>query len=255
MENGISVDLVGGETQVLPTHINFQISIYMKAQKIIVALDYTNPLDALEMAAKLRGHVDGFKTNHTLWSQSVYIKDYTDGHELFVDCKLWDTPNTVKQVLQKIVDKGATMATISTFNNNSVFEEVKEFADKIKLLGVSYLTSWNAEEQYELYNDLPEHMWRKSIERIKNVGFSGIICSPHDIPTINLYDRSLLRVCPGIKYNQELKGQSRTVTPKLAQQLGADYLIIGRSITHSKDPIKTISDIRNSLNIVNEQTS
>ena len=90
----------------------------MKAQKIIVALDYTNPLDALEMAAKLRGHVDGFKTNHTLWSQSVYIKDYTDGHELFVDCKLWDTPNTVKQVLQKIVDKGATMTTISTFNNN-----------------------------------------------------------------------------------------------------------------------------------------
>ena len=32
--------------------------------KIIVALDYTNPLDALEMTAKLRGHVDGFKINH-----------------------------------------------------------------------------------------------------------------------------------------------------------------------------------------------
>ena len=100
--------------------------------KIIVALDYTNPLDALEMAAKLRGHVDGFKTNHTLWSQSVYIKDYTEGHELFIDCKLWDTPNTVKQVLQKIVDKGATMTTVSTLNSQSVFEEVSQFADKIK---------------------------------------------------------------------------------------------------------------------------
>ena len=39
--------------------------------KIIVALDYTNPLDALEMCAKLRGVVDGFKINHALWSQSV----------------------------------------------------------------------------------------------------------------------------------------------------------------------------------------
>ena len=57
-------------------------------------------------------YFDGFKTNHTLWSQSVYVKDYTEGKELFVDCKLWDTPNTVKQVVQKIVDKGATMTTI-----------------------------------------------------------------------------------------------------------------------------------------------
>ena len=45
--------------------------------KIIVALDYTNPLEALEMCAKLRDVADGFKINHALWSQSVYIKDYT----------------------------------------------------------------------------------------------------------------------------------------------------------------------------------
>ena len=64
---------------------------------IIVALDYTNPLEALEMAAKLRDHVDGFKINHALWSQSVYIKDYTS-KELFIDCKLWDTPNTILAV-------------------------------------------------------------------------------------------------------------------------------------------------------------
>ena len=51
--------------------------IMTNTSKIIVALDYTNPLDALEMAAKLRDVVDGFKINHALWSQSVYIKDYT----------------------------------------------------------------------------------------------------------------------------------------------------------------------------------
>ena len=92
--------------------------------KIIVALDYTNPLDALEMCAKLRGIVDGFKINHALWSQSVYIKDYTEAGELFVDCKLWDTPNTVKTVLQKIVDKGATMTTVSTLNNLATFDAI-----------------------------------------------------------------------------------------------------------------------------------
>ena len=43
---------------------------------------------ALEMCAKLRGVVDGFKITHALWSISVYIKDYTEAGELFVDCKL-----------------------------------------------------------------------------------------------------------------------------------------------------------------------
>ena len=108
--------------------------------KIIVALDYTNPLDALEMTAKLRGHVDGFKINHALWSQSVYIKDYTKAGELFVDCKLWDTPNTVKQVVQKIIDKGATMTTICTHNNEAVFEEIQPLANQVKPVSYTHLT-------------------------------------------------------------------------------------------------------------------
>ena len=127
--------------------------------KIIVALDYTNPLDALEMAARLRDVVDGFKINHALWSQSVYIKDYTKDNELFIDCKLWDTPNTVKQVLQKIVDKGATMTTICTHNNTAVFEAVQPFAEQIKLLGVTYLTSWHGQERAELFKDTVQVMW------------------------------------------------------------------------------------------------
>ena len=54
--------------------------------KIIVALDYNNPLDALEMASKLRGKVDGFKINHMLWEQSEYLRDCG---ELFVDFMLF----------------------------------------------------------------------------------------------------------------------------------------------------------------------
>ena len=172
--------------------------------KIIVALDYTNPLDALEMAAKLRGHVDGFKTNHTLWSQSVYIKDYTEGHELFIDCKLWDTPNTVKQVLQKIVDKGATMTTVSTLNSQSVFEEVSQFADKIKILGVTYLTSWNSDELKNITNQSGPLLWRENIDRIRPYGFTGLICSAKDLHTVNPLAPDFIKVCPGIGKN---KGQ------------------------------------------------
>ena len=215
--------------------------------KIIVALDYTNPLDALEMAAKLRHHVDGFKTNHTLWSQSVYIKDYTEGKELFVDCKLWDTPNTVKQVVQKIVDKGATMTTICTHNNEAVFEELEQFSNQIKLLGVTYLTSWSGSDLLNILHYLPkgvDAMWRDNIERVQKHSFSGMICSPADLAIVKPLAQDMITVCPGIGSN---KGQVRAVTAQEAYNMGADYLVIGRTITESDDPIRAIEQIKESM--------
>ena len=214
---------------------------------IIVALDYTNPLKALEMAAKLRDHVDGFKINHALWSQSVYIKDYTD-KELFIDCKLWDTPNTIKTVVEKIIAKGASMTTISTLNSPELFETLKQYNNDIRLLGVTSLTSWTQQEEYDIHHKSPYHIWETHITKIKD-NFAGIICPVPDLPIIDKIDPDydLIRVCPGIKYETKLKGQSRTGTPKEAQELGADYVVIGRSITQASDPVKRVKEIYDSL--------
>ena len=214
---------------------------------IIVALDYTNPLEALEMAAKLRDHVDGFKINHALWSQSVYIKDYTS-KELFIDCKLWDTPNTIKTVVEKIIAKGASMTTISTLNSPEVFETLKQYNNDIRLLGVTSLTSWTQQEEYDIHHKSPYHIWETHITKIKD-NFAGIICPVPDLPIIDKIDPDydLIRVCPGIKYETKLKGQSRTGTPKEAQELGADYVVIGRSITQASDPVERVKEIYDSL--------
>ncbi len=212
--------------------------------KLIVALDYTNPLDALEMTAKLRGHVDGFKINHALWSQSVYIKDYCESGELFIDLKLWDTPNTIDTVLRKIVDKGATMTTISTLNNQAVFEAVSKYSNQIKLLGVTYLTSWTSEDLKNIVNQNALVMWRENIMRIMPYDFAGMVCSAKDISTVNAIAPNMIKVCPGIGGNT---GQQRTTTPKQAVDMGADYLILGRTITKANDPIQEINNIRNSL--------
>ena len=207
--------------------------------KIIVALDDINPERNIEIASKLKGKVEGFKINHLMWEHTNLIRSLAQ--ELFIDCKLWDTPNTIKQVLEKIIKKGATMVTVSTFNNSVVFDECEKYKNDIKILGVTYLTSWSSQEQFDLYNVNVEDMWYNNINRARRC-LSGIICSPLDIKTIN--EPELLKVCPGIGSN---KGQTRTVTPLEAQELGADYLIIGRTITNSDDPINTINDIRRSI--------
>ena len=221
--------------------------------KIIVALDYENPLDALEMCAKLRGIVDGFKINHALWSQSVYIKDYTEAGHLFVDCKLWDTPNTVKTVMQKIVDKGATMTTVSTLNDEAVFETLEDFSDSLMICGVTYLTSWRGSDLLDILNYVPsatKTLWKDNMKRAQNV-IKGIVCSPMDLETVaeaelDLYGlHRYTKVCPGIGTNP---GQHRTVPPMEAKAMGADYLIIGRTITNANDPIATALDVKEILN-------
>ena len=210
--------------------------------KIIVALDSSDAEESITTAQQLKGKVDGFKINHLLLEHTSVIKSFAD--ELFIDCKLWDTPNTVKKVMQRIVDLGATMATVSTLNSLEVFEELQDFRNKIKLLGVTYLTSWNSEDLLGIVHQNAPLLWRENIDRVRPFGFAGMICSPKDLQTVNPLAPHMIKVCPGIGTNS---GQSRTTSPKQAQELGADYLIIGRTITQSKDPVKTLMEIKESL--------
>tara|TARA_X000001036_G_scaffold342466_1_gene321972 strand:- start:634 stop:1278 length:645 start_codon:yes stop_codon:yes gene_type:complete len=213
--------------------------------KIIVALDDVDPERNIEVADKLKGKVEGFKVNHLMWEHTNLIKSLAD--ELFIDCKLWDTPNTVKQVMQRIVDKGATMTTISTLNSTSVFEELQEYKDKVKMLGVTYLTSWSGSDLLEIMNWLPggnRVMWRENIDRIRPYGFAGMICSAIDIQVVDPLAPQMIKVCPGIGKN---KGQIRTVSAKQATSLGADYIVVGRAITNADDPVNAVEEIRESI--------
>lgn len=200
---------------------------------------------AFELIVSLGPHVDGFKINHTLWERTSMFTKYEG--ELFVDLKLWDTPNSVCSVVEMILEKGATMTTISTFNNSEVFQCLHQYSEDIKLLGVTYLTSWNPEEQFQITREMPHIMWRRHIERIKKYGFAGIVCSAQDIQDIKRVDDNLLRVCPGITFKSSNSGQVRTTTPRRAQEDGADYAIIGRSITKANHPVETIEKIKKTL--------
>ena len=213
---------------------------------VIVALDYADPSDALEMAAKLRDHVKGFKINHTLLEYAMYFKKFDK--EFFIDCKIWDTPNTVKTVVSKFIEMGATMTTVSTLNNPEVFNTLNEFNNDIELLGVTSLTSWTPQEEYEIHKQGSYDIWNDHIGKIKH-NFGGIVCPVSDLPAIDIVDPDydLVRVCPGIKYETELKGQARTGTPKEAMELGADYVVIGRSITQASDPVEKVKEIYDSL--------
>jgi orotidine-5'-phosphate decarboxylase len=211
--------------------------------QIIIALDNMSFDKALESLILLGPFVDGFKINHTLLEHTSMFENYEG--ELFIDFKLWDTPNTVCGVVENILNKGATMTTISTFNNSEVFQCLHQYSEDIKLLGVTYLTSWSEQEQSEIARENKKNMWKRHLGRIRKYGFAGIVCSPHDIE--DMEDDSILRICPGITFHSHNNGQSRTTTPRQAKDFGADYIIIGRSVTLSQHPVETIERIKKTL--------
>jgi orotidine-5'-phosphate decarboxylase len=213
--------------------------------KIIIALDNMSFDDALLMVVQLEPHVDGFKINHTLLEHTSMFANYEG--ELFVDLKLFDTPNTVCSVVEMILEKGGTMATINTFNNSEVFKCLHQYSEDIKLLGVTYLTSWSEKEQFEITREVKKNMWARHISRITKAGFAGIICSAQDIVDITTVNNHLLRVCPGINFKSSNSGQRRTTSPKCAQELGADYAVIGRSVTQAHHPVETMEKIKTTL--------
>ena len=54
---------------------------------------------------------------------------------------------------------------------------------------------------------------------------------------------------PGIRLKNKIKSddQKRVETPEKAIEMGANYLVIGRPITKSKNPLETLKQINKTL--------
>ena len=160
------------------------------------------------------------------------------------------------------------MTTVSTYNNSEAFETISEYGrNDIKLLGVSSLTSWTDQELNDINGSMytKVDLWRIHINRISEYNFSGVVCPVEDIRYINQIDDSLIKVCPGIRLEKYLSfshtnstgdytGQIKVSNMAEAEKQGADYVVAGRSITNTKDPLKAIMAMKEGTYINKGQT-
>jgi orotidine-5'-phosphate decarboxylase len=200
----------------------------MDTSKVIVALDNYSPYMAREIIAKYSQQVYGFKMNHTLYP---YIgKEYNN---VFCDYKLYDIPSTVCNVIEHLIDCGAEMVTVNMNNNTAVFEAIEQYSDKIKLLGVTALTSWDHNDPNSIHRQEIGNMYDRTTWIMKKYNFWGMICSPKDLKLLKNVTK-LKKICPGIRNADDGKqDQVRTATPEEAFENGADYLVMGRSFFKS----------------------
>jgi orotidine-5'-phosphate decarboxylase len=83
----------------------------------------------------------------------------------------------------------------------------------------------------------------------KQSGLDGVVCSAQEaIMLKQQLGNAFKLVTPGIRPAGFAKDdQQRVMTPQQAMLAGVDYIVIGRPITQSDDPLATLQEINRSI--------
>tara|TARA_B100000989_G_C19451930_1_gene432187 strand:- start:242 stop:925 length:684 start_codon:yes stop_codon:yes gene_type:complete len=227
----------------------------MSSKKIIVALDSSNLDKILKLVKLLRNDVYAFKIGYQFFFNfglRGYKKVYKLHSKIFLDLKLHDIPNTVKKGVEALNKIKPTFTTIHISGGDEMMRSLKNIRKSTKILGVSVLTSLNSKQTVKYYNEKQiSSLVRKFAKAAKENGLDGVVCSPKEIKYIRQeIGKNFIIVTPGIRIDKITKSddQKRVETPKKAIDLGANYLVIGRPITDSINPLKTLKEVYNTLN-------
>ena len=228
----------------------------MKNKKIIVALDSNRITEIKNLVHKIKDHIFAIKIGYEFFF-NFGIKGYTElkniHPKIFFDLKLHDIPNTVQNGIKAIEKLKPTLTTIHISGGDEMQRaSVINKKRKSKILGVSILTSLDSKQTKKYYNENNiENLVGKFVKNAIKNRLDGAVCSPHEIKHVRkIAGKNFIIVVPGIRpdnYFDKKDDQKRYITPREAINLGANYLVIGRPITQSKDPLKTVLQINKSI--------
>ena len=170
------------------------------------------------------------------------------GFEIFLDLKLHDIPNTVKKSIQGLTCLPINMLTIHTSGGKDMMMAAMEAVSgsQIKVFGVTALTSLNNDDTKYIFKRTTAEQVNAMLDLAEDAGIDGVVCSPHELELVSKRD-NLLSITPGIRLHESNDDQKRVMTPREAIDLGANFLVIGRPITESKDIKKSLNEIYQSM--------
>lgn len=169
------------------------------------------------------------------------------GHKIFLDLKLHDIPNTVKKAMAVLSSLDVDMVNLHAGGGSIMMKYALEGLTRPDgtrplLIAVTQLTSTNQELMTnELLIDKPlDEVVMSYALNTKNAGLDGVVCSPLEAGKVHdVCGKSFLTITPGIRLAGDSVGdQKRVTTPKMAKEIGSDYIVVGRSITGAEDPVK-----------------
>jgi orotidine-5'-phosphate decarboxylase len=231
--------------------------------RVIVALDYADAKSAMALVDRLQPSACKLKVGKELFTAAgpAFVAAIAQrGFDVFLDLKFHDIPNTVAQACRAAAQLGVWMINVHALGGRGMMNAAREAIDSAprrpNLIAVTVLTSMAEPDLREVGIDaspLVEAM--KLAELAAECGLDGVVCSAHEAAAIR--DRlgsDFLRVTPGIRLPEDGAGdQKRVMTPQLAIESGASYLVIGRSVTRAADPLAVLARINREIAVPEAQ--
>ena len=229
----------------------------MTDPKIIVALDYPTEAKAFELIDKLDSSLCRLKVGKEMFTYlgpSFVEKIQHKGFDVFLDLKYHDIPNTVARACEAAAELGVWMVNVHASGGRRMMEAAAEAvansSSKPKLIAVTVLTSMSSEDLIELgINESPEEKALNLAQLAKSSGLDGVVCSALEAESMQKQlGEAFLLVSPGIRpAGSKADDQRRIMTPVEALKSGSDYLVIGRPITQSDDPMGVLRTINSEI--------
>ena len=174
------------------------------------------------------------------------------GHDIFLDLKLHDIPNTVGMAMEGLARLDIQMINVHAAGGSKMMAEalagLKRGGSQAKLIAVTQLTSTSQEmmQQEQLINTTINDSILNYAKITKEAGLDGVVCSANESEMITkALGKTFLKVTPGIRMPEDSKGdQVRIATPHFAREHGATHIVVGRSITKDSNAIEKYNTIK-----------
>lgn len=220
------------------------------AKDVIIALDFLDRQTTMDFLDRFGDERPYVKIGMELFyaaGAGIVREISRRGHRIFLDLKLCDIPNTVRGAMRSLSGLGVDIINLHAFGSSAMMRAALEGltapdgSRRTKLIAVTVLTSTGEETLHsELLIDRPlSETVMSYAENARSAGLDGVVCSPLEAGEVHSRcGGDFLTVTPGVRFAGGEQGdQVRVTTPAMARELGSDYIVVGRPITGSGDPV------------------
>jgi orotidine-5'-phosphate decarboxylase len=222
-------------------------------ERLIVALDVPDAASAAALVNQLGDTCTWFKVGMELFTAagpSVLEPILKSGHNVFLDLKFHDIPNTVAGAVRSAAALGVHMLNVHAAGGPAMLAAAQAALDGLAnpptLLAVTMLTSMDQPQTSAIGVPRSPAQQVELLARMSlAAGIRGFVTSPEEVAALRaLTGPEAILVTPGIRPAGSAKGdQSRIATPAQALRQGASFLVVGRPITQAPNPAKAAQAI------------
>lgn len=215
---------------------------------VIIACDFAGKAETLHFLERFGEERPFLKIGMELFyaaGPSIVQELKGRGHGIFLDLKLHDIPNTVKKSMAVLRDLGADMVNLHAAGTVAMMEAALEGLTRPDgtrplCIAVTQLTSTSQERMQQelgIAGSLQDTVLLYA-KNAKAAGLDGVVCSPLEAGLIHQHcGESFFTVTPGVRFaDGDIGDQVRVTTPARANEIGSDYIVVGRPITAAEDP-------------------